>query len=279
MDNSPQNLIIQKCVHCKCPVQYISVKTGEEIEEKKRIFIENSNYENFYAQCQQCMCVYYLNYHPKVYEKEYFHTEYKAQYGVTYEEDRCAMGYFLEELLNHGFQRLDGIEVSSYAVQKAVIRKGITYYNSSFFDFIQNMKNQKSSIKRYDLINSFFVLEHLERQREFFTSISSLLRPGGIFYFSLPSINGPLFRYQKEKWLSEHPEDHFIDYSPQSLQKILPGYGFNILGFRIPSYHISRARGILGFLNKIGSFGESIYKFYCNLYLFGDTLECAARKR
>jgi len=299
-----------KCFHCEIDFELINIGSGKKTDlenyNKSSEELNNSNY----GQCPECGTIYCLNRESVKYEDNYFEEEYLNQYGLTYKEDKinisklnreridwlnkylsqkdfsrykvldigCAMGYFLEELFKEGVSSLDGVEISQYAIKNSVIKKEIRYYDQPFFDFYQT-NNQNADMKNeYNLISSFYVLEHFRMQKEFFKAIYNLLVPGGYFYFAIPSINGPSFLSHTEKWIKDHPRDHFIDYSPKSLHHIMPKYGFKILGFRIPSYHINRGGGFLYYLRFLGKFGLWIYKKYCNTILFGDTIECLVQK-
>ncbi len=231
--------------------------------------------------------LYVKNTHSLDYGEDYFLTEYEKQYGKTYLQDEpnlrllarrrlkelisilpppaslfeigAACGFFLDEARKAGYS-VSGLEISPFASAHAR-SLGLDVRTQAF---------PIQTTTQYDAVAAFFVLEHFPDQRAAFEAISNLLRPGGIFTAAIPSSHGPTFRYDPEKWLSTHPADHFADYSPQSLRRILPNYGMDLVRARPASYHPSRARGILRF--------PPLYRMYADLYCFSDTMEIIARK-
>ena len=174
----------------------------------------------------------------------------------------CALGFFLSEASRLEYDAL-GLDVSEFAVEHA---RDVLGQNARREDFLQ-----AEFTETYDVIAAFYALEHFAEQKEAFRKIASLLRPGGIFAFALPSTHGPLFERSPERWEETHPVDHFADYSPASLKKILPLYGLRLLEARPASYHPERAGGIWKRL-------PALYRLYAKFACYGDTMEGIARK-
>jgi 2-polyprenyl-3-methyl-5-hydroxy-6-metoxy-1,4-benzoquinol methylase len=234
------------------------------------------------------------------YDENYFLTDYKNQYGISYIEDEenlrktarrrlnilkksdlldlhgksileigSAAGFFLDEARKEGLLT-EGIEISDFASEYAVKHLGLNVHNADFFSYTESRLNSGAV---YDVIAAFFVIEHFSDQKKIFQYISRLLKPNGIFLFALPSINGPVFQCDIQKWIESHPQDHFADYSPKSLKRILPLYKMNLRQIYPSSYHQERACGLKKiFLNK------SLYKNICDLTGYGDTMEGTAVK-
>lgn len=222
------------------------------------------------------------------YGEDYFLSEYKNQYGRTYLEDEvnlrqmanrrldrikgymkpqsqvfeigCATGFFLDEARKRG-HTVSGIEISPFASAYARDSLGLDVKTEPF--------GQTSST--YDAVFAFYVLEHIPDQKFAFQKIADMLKPGGIFAFAIPSSNGPTLRYNPEAWIKTHPQDHFADYSPDSLRQILPHYSMKLCECWPASYHPARARGILR--------NPWIFRQYANLTCFGDTMEGVAQKK
>ncbi|MDH5654814.1 MAG: class I SAM-dependent methyltransferase [Spirochaetia bacterium] len=242
---------------------------------------------------------YYKNARSLSYDDNYFSEEYKAQYGKTYIEDEkhlrhlagirlkrikkylnphafifeigCAAGFFLDEAKKRGY-KTGGMEISAFASQHARELFNLNVICHSFAD------HPSGIIKRYithpiDAIASFFTIEHFSDQKAVFQNISQLLKSGGILSLALPSIGGPLFRRNRKLWIDTHPEDHFADYSPDSLKKVLNLYGFRVLKIYPASYHPER---IHPFLCRFPF--SSAYKIYADLAKYGDTMEVLAVK-
>jgi len=233
--------------------------------------------------------IYVAGTHSLDYSEDYFLTEYKKQYGKTYIEDEpnlrllaqrrlshilksrrppaeifeigCATGFFLDEARKLGYSA-SGIEISPYASAHAREKLRLNVGTRAFL--------AEPVSERYDIVCAFYVIEHLPNQRAAFSAISEMLKSGGLFVFALPSSFGPTMRFDPDSWLSTHPCDHFADYSPRSLKKLLPGYGMRLLDARPASYHPQRARGLLR--------NRFLFRTYANLFCFGDTMEGIAIK-
>lgn len=255
--------------------------------------LKNWNFSsNFYIE-PNTKTLYNKNWTPLNYEKNYFLEEYKKTYNKTYIEDEknirilakrrlnflkkfikkhyslleigCATGFFLDEAKSF-FKKLQGIEISTFASEYGRKKFNLKIENINLFDFIQ--KNQE----KFDVIASFYVIEHFKEQKEIFEFISNSLNQGGLWICAIPSTFGPLFQYHTEEWIKFHPLDHFVDYNPKGLKKILKIYKLRLIFFKPASYHQERAKG---FLNKIPN---QFYKLYSNFFAYGDTIEFIARK-
>jgi len=234
--------------------------------------------------------VYYLKARSADYGPDYFLDEYKNQYGRTYLEDEqalrklarkrldwmkdqflpgsrvfeigCAAGFFLDEARKIGCD-VSGVEISEYAADYARNNLSLNVTASSFLD--------APSDEKYDAVCAFYVLEHFQNQKEFFQKVSDQLKPGGLFLFAIPSTNGPVFKQNPGLWADTHPIDHFADYSPASLKRILPLYNLSFLKARPASYHPERA--------GLWRHFPFLYRQYSNFFSFGDTIEAAAQKQ
>lgn len=242
--------------------------------------------------------LYSLNAYPLSYEEDYFLADYERTYGRSYEEDEanlrllarrrlhhlkpltnerpgrlleigCAAGFFLDEARTSGFD-VTGIEISAWGCNLAR-KKGLRVLHSSFIE--PTLEGEALVQKeRFDVVAAFYVIEHFADQRRVFETISSLLKPGGLFLCALPSIHGPLFDYDFKKWEQTHPADHYVDYSPVSIKQILPLYNLRALRFFPASYHPERSGG---FLRRLPT---SVYRMYADRAAYGDTLEFIAQK-
>lgn len=243
--------------------------------------------------------IYYKNAKSLKYSDAYFTSEYKKQYGKTYIEDEvnlrklaknrlknimkfirppatlleigCAAGFFLDEAKKSGYT-VFGLETSSYAAEYAVNKLGLRVIQHSFTD------NPLPVIKEnfgdtFDITAAFYTVEHFPDQKTAFQNISDLTRSKGIFACSLPSTYGPLFNNNSAKWVQTHPEDHFADYSPSSIRKILPLYGFSL-------YHSSPASFHPGRLHRYFNLPAMsfLYRFFARIFSYGDTMEIIAKK-
>jgi len=237
--------------------------------------------------------LYYLKWSPLKYENNYFLEEYKNTYGKTYYEDEkhirllakkrieflkpflknhssilelgCATGFFLDEARSL-FKKLKGIEISQFATDYAKEKLMLDVECMNIFDFF------RKNTTKYDVVASFYVIEHFKEQREIFSSIRDVLNYKGLWVCAIPSTFGPLFIYDKKKWIESHPKDHYVDFNPYALKRILSLYGFRLLSIRPASYHQERTKGMI---KKIPAF---LYKYFADIFCFGDTIEFIAQK-
>lgn len=235
------------------------------------------------------------------YEADYFLADYERSYGKSYEEDEpnlrrmarsrldflhhgggpsagrtgrlleigCATGFFLDEARGRGYD-VQGIEISHWACHTARRRFGLPVHCGSFLDPDAGDGTIAGSC---DVVAAFYVIEHFADQKRVFERIASLLKPGGLFLCALPSTHGPLLECTPGKWLETHPADHYVDYSPVSLRRILPRYGMEAVRFRPASFHQERSCGLRRHIPA------AAYRALARATGFGDTLEFVARKR
>lgn len=226
------------------------------------------------------------------YDADYFLSEYRAQYGRSYFEDEpylreqarrrldllgrvcppparmleigCAAGFFLDEARKSGYDVV-GVEISKFAQDHASNTLGLDVRHGAFPD--------AAPAGVFDCIAAFYVLEHFQDQGLLFHEVASRIRPGGALLVALPSTNGPLFTTNQATWAKTHPVDHFADYSPRSLGRILPRYGLELVDVRPASYHPARMRG-----RPYWAWLPGLYRRWADRTAFGDTLEFTARR-
>ncbi len=258
-----------------------------------------------YLLCKNSGVIYYTKAKAQDdYEEDYFFKDYKLQYGKNYIEDESylrllarrrlkkleeffvrfhkkrmpfptpklyelgsAFGFFLDEAKKSkiGWE-VGGIEISKIGCNYSLDTFGIHVRNS---DFLQE-KIEEESLSAFC---AFYVIEHFKEQKTVFEKISKSLKKGGLFSFALPSTFGPLYHFNKTKWKDTHPNDHFADYSPQSLSKTLALYQMRLLKTWPSSYHQERLPKLY---SKI--IPPSLYKTGALLLSYGDTFEGIAIK-
>ncbi|MBE7412200.1 MAG: class I SAM-dependent methyltransferase [Leptospiraceae bacterium] len=255
-------------------------------------FSEDENYPEYYKVCRNTGAYYFLPAKSRVYEDSYFMEEYKSQYKKTYYEDEsflrkiakerillvhkylksespsvfeigCAAGFFLDEARQSGFTT-KGIEISENEVRYAK-SLGLNVVSGSFENYQPKEK--------YDLVSSYFVLEHFENQEEILWKIESMVKENGLFMLACPSFDGPTFRTNPKNWFLTHPKDHFVDYDPLSLSRVFDKMGMKIVFQKPFSYHKHRDLGWKGkFLSNF------VYKTLADWTCYGDTIQIIAKK-
>ncbi|HCL56023.1 MAG TPA: hypothetical protein DHW82_03320 [Spirochaetia bacterium] len=215
--------------------------------EKDKIVFRNSDYQALMK-----------------YDSNYFLDSYKNQYGKTYEEDRvnidrlnqsrfqtilsllpqsdrklnllevgCALGFFLDMAEKSGRFATEGIEISAYGAAYAKNKLGL---NVSSEDFL------KTSFSRpyYDVLAMWYYIEHNQSFEKAILKIKEALKVGGILALSTPSCFGISARKDLSAYASRIPEDHYYEFSPGALQKLMEKNGFKLLKTKITGVHPGR---------------------------------------
>lgn len=258
--------------------------------------IPHPRFPDQYQICKRTGVCFYKPAQTREYKDSYFLDEYKKQYQKTYYEDEEALrdlarkrlsmlgrfqnpvnsslfelgsaaGFFLDEARKKGY-RVSGLEISPAEVEYSRKTLGLDVLCASFLE-----ENVLKSVS-FDVVAAFFVVEHFPDADFVFEKLTGLVKPGGFLFLGLPSLNGPTFQTNPEEWFRTHPKDHFWDYSPASLKKMLKGYGFTTEYKKPMSYHPSRDRGWRG---KILS--HRLFARLSDLTCYGDTFHLIAQKR
>lgn len=248
--------------------------------------------------CRWCGLIFNANSISLSYDRDYFISEYRNQYGRTYIDDfeniyrlsalrldkifaiagkkrglksaldiGSAAGFFLKAAKDMGVKKLKGIEISDYASEYCREYFGIDAVNSSFEDSVLNEK--------FDIITSWFFIEHLSDPLSAMKKIYSMLNAGGVFALAIPSCFGPMFLFDRDEWVRTHPKDHRIDLSPGSAKKILKEIGYKKVKVVRCGYHPER---VLSRENILYRPFEFIYRLYTSVSAFSDTIEIYAVK-
>lgn len=142
----------------------------------------------------------------------------------------CGDGHFLAVAAQRGW-KVYGTEFTDEAV--AVGKKnGAEIFKGRIQEF--NLADN------FDVITSFEVLEHIYDLREHTASIYSLLRKGGLFYFTTPNINALSRRILGGKWtIIEYPE-HLSYYTAGTVNRLLTLVGLRKLEIRTTGISVQR---------------------------------------
>ena len=247
--------------------------------------------------CSLCNLIFNINFKSLSYNRDYFITEYESQYGKTYIDDfeniyslskirlkqimsllkdksnlsildiGSAAGFFLKAAKDYGIEKLKGIEISGFASE---------YCKTNFLiDVIVSSFEEIECAEKFDIITSWFFIEHLSNPLDQLKKIYNMLNRGGVFAMSAPSFFGPMFRFSKEEWITSHPKDHRIDLSPYAAKKILKSAGFKKIKIKICGYHPERVVSRDSMFFKLF---EPLYRIFSNFTKFSDTIEIYALK-
>lgn len=176
-----------------------------------------------------------------------------------------ATGFFLDEARKLGLS-VQGLEISKVGVEYSVDKLGLDVVSVDFLD------SKSMDWGEFDGIFSFFTIEHMSVIGRVWENIDRILAKNGGIFLALPSFFGPTFQTNPKEWFQTHPKDHFYDYSPQSLKKVLKLIGYKTLFSKPLSYHSYRDKGWRGQLPNI------IYKWIADWQCYGDTFQIIAKK-
>jgi SAM-dependent methyltransferase len=248
--------------------------------------------------CGNCSLIFNVNCISLSYDRDYFISEYQGQYGKTYIEDfdniyrmsvnridnifkllksesrersvldiGSAAGFFLKAAKDKGITKLKGIEISAFASD---------YCRKTFsIDVIESPFESAMINEKFDIVTSWFFIEHLMEPLQAMERIYKMLNEGGIFALAVPSYYGPVFYLNREEWIKSHPKDHRIDLSPAGAKRILKEIGFKKVRVVKCGYHPERVMSRKNILFKPF---ELLYRVYTSITGFSDTIEIYAVK-
>jgi 2-polyprenyl-3-methyl-5-hydroxy-6-metoxy-1,4-benzoquinol methylase len=224
--------------------------------------------ERSYFECPRCLTAGMKRFSPNPihYSKDYFFADYQRQYGKTYLEDfghlrelassrvqriektlgslrgkrvldiGCAYGAFLAEAKARG-ALCYGIEAAPEAAAYAQDQVG-AQTAAGYFPDVDPRK--AFGVDAFDVVSLWYVIEHFEGVGDCLKAISSLVSPGGVLALSTPSLSGAMGRFRAQDFFTQSPADHFSVFSPSSLKKLLPLYGFGQVSAVSTGHHPER---------------------------------------
>ncbi len=255
----------------------------------------NSHWNMF--NCKKCGLIFIvsLSANNNIYNNNYFFEEYKNIYGKTYEEDRenirkfaerrlveikkyikkgtlldfgSGLGFFSEYAEENGFKTLS-IDISEFAVNYIKEKLGLNAVCSDYTYFEKNKD-------MYDVITSFYVIEHIKDFEKLIFLFSCHLNKNGCLALSTPNANGISIRKNFQEYTKKHPIDHYTIFSPKFLKNLLKKYNFKKIKILITGIHIERfIKNEKLLSNKIV---RKIIEIIAHIFQLGDTFEIYAKK-
>ncbi|GMT48739.1 MAG: hypothetical protein IEMM0008_0278 [bacterium] len=237
------------------------------------------------------------------YLDDYFTDQYKSQYGKTYLEDKeqinrlnqarlkvlsklsplkddkkplrlletgSAMGFFLELAGEAGYDTI-GCEISKYASEYAVKELKLNILQGNFNEL-------QFETDKYDLVVAWYFIEHHKDFLATLRKIKSLLKKGGVISLSTPNTHGMSFLNNPIEYINRIPKDHFIEFSPRSLSRLLKNEGFQIEKIVMTGLHFTRFTKWAGISLPHYRWLERSILWVLKKIKLGDTFEIYARK-
>jgi spore coat polysaccharide biosynthesis predicted glycosyltransferase SpsG/SAM-dependent methyltransferase len=130
----------------------------------------------------------------------------------------CALGFYLEEAKQRGWQ-VCGMDISAYAIDFVRDRHGIEDVHRGTVETLDFPR------EHFDAIICSLVFEHFLDPRACLIKLAAWLRPGGYLVLKIPHAGGVMCRFTPESWFASHPDNHFCDYTPETLKRLLLAAG------------------------------------------------------
>jgi 2-polyprenyl-3-methyl-5-hydroxy-6-metoxy-1,4-benzoquinol methylase len=136
----------------------------------------------------------------------------------------CGSGTLIGLLKKRGLSVL-GIDTSEEASQVAARESEVRV-------IVGTLDQAAFGISLFDVVTMFHVIEHVTNPREVLGEVQRILKPGGILIAQVPNIDSWQFRWFGAKWYGLDVPRHVIDYSQQSIVKLLEDTGFSVRRIR-----------------------------------------------
>ena len=290
----------------ECPVCKNSGKSAEKEKspEEPDEIVARTEFRTF-RRCRSCGIIYMswsIKSEAADYGKSYFSEQYKNQYGKTYLEDfenikrissrrineissishsksrrsildvGCAYGPFLSCAAEKGWQ-VYGIDPCFDAVKYVQTKLLFPCVCGKFPDF-DSVK--EFGLSKFDAVSMWFVIEHFSDLKTVLTSVSSLLKDGGVFAFSTPSATGVSALKNTENFYIQSPLDHYTIWSGKTAKKILDSFGFKVVKIVSTGHHPERFPALKN--SKENKIKYKIFEKISKIRKYGDTFEVYCKK-
>lgn len=148
----------------------------------------------------------------------------------------CSSGAFLCTMKGPSWE-LYGIEMEESTAEKARATTGARIFAG---DAIAAPFLPAS----FDVITSFDVLEHVYSPRQFLAKVFEWLKPGGIYYATMPNIDSWEARMFGSYWYGLELPRHLSHFSPHSLRHLMNTLGFEeVVVATPPTSYLERSLG------------------------------------
>lgn len=133
----------------------------------------------------------------------------------------CATGNFLYEMARSGNWEVEGVEPNAEAARYAQERFGLKIH-------IGDLLTVNLPERYYDVITMWNVFEHLHFPMDNLKVVSSLLKPGGWFVFSIPNLNSWELNLMGKYWMGWELPRHLYYPSIELMESMLSRFGLHV---------------------------------------------------
>lgn len=180
----------------------------------------------------------------------------------------CGTGELLRCAGNYSDWSLVGVEPVEDAAQTAQEQHGLDVRPTT-------LEAAQFPDDSFDVITLLGVLEHLHDPRAMLDEVRRILRPDGVLGIYVPNFSylrlkdvGPLCWLRHGRWSKLHLQEHQVQYTPETIQKMLEATGFVALRIDVglPFDNASRA---VQMAKKVAFAGVVGLKMFTGIHLGG----------
>ena len=139
--------------------------------------------------------------------------------GLSILDVGCGSGTLLGLLKQRGFHT-KGVDFSAEAARIAKIENGVDVA-------VGSLEDAAFPDQSFDLVTLFHVMEHVPAPRRVLTEVERVLKPNGVVVLQVPNIESWQFKTFGANWYGLDIPRHVIDYSKNSILKLLTDSGFS----------------------------------------------------
>lgn len=188
----------------------------------------------------------------------------------------AAMGFYLEHFKKRGWD-VYGIEISPFAAEYAQNKLGI---KNMFVGDVDHASYPKGF---FDVITLWLMIEHLVEPAKTLARVRRWLKTGGIIGIKTPTAGGLTGRLDPVQWFRQHPDDHTVDFTIETLAEMLEKSGYEVLEWETEGIYLDRAYRALRMPmprdRKTLRALDSFYQKFAKAMQLGDSLVMFARKK
>jgi SAM-dependent methyltransferase len=152
----------------------------------------------------------------------------------------CSNGSLLALFAEAGFS-VEGLEISRAELAECK-KRGITAHAVTIEDFHADRK--------FGVVLSAHVIEHLRDVNHYFHSASKFLVPGGLNVFLTPNGGAALFALFRQYWAPATPDEHNIFLTTKAVKLLAEKHGFDVVTIANTGRYFSPVRGMLAEIYK-----------------------------